>query len=72
MEGHWLEHASEFLVQLFHLVLDGKDAPGGIQSVLGGRAIILEDHHEPVSGSFVDVPVMVVDDFEKAGEVSLD
>src|SRR2546425_12504561 len=72
MEGHWLEHAGEFLVQLFHLTLDGERAPNSVQGVLSGRAVILENHHEPVAGGLVYVPLIVMDNFEEAGEIPLE
>src|SRR4030095_7750718 len=72
MKRHRIGNAGELLVQFFHLALDGKRAPNGIKGVLSGGSIILENYHESVPGGFVHVPVIVMDNIEEGGEISLE
>src|SRR6185503_14601429 len=57
---HGRKDAAVLLVELLGALPDGEGGPGGVERVVGGRGLGLEDHHEPVAGGLVDVTVVAL------------
>jgi hypothetical protein len=65
------EDAAVLLVELLGTLPDGEGGAGGVQRVVGGGGLRLEDDHEPVAGRLVDVAMVALDELEEAREVRL-